>query len=681
MRSNKINTIIKILALVLAALTLMGGCSGSGCKGCKKGEDAAMVDTRGESEAPQGTEEATSSSEPTATPEPTAEPGGEVTAAGKPMAFVRANSTGTYGVASDGSVRFRGRSVTGQHLIYDWANISDLELNDSTTAALTGLGTLILTGTKKGYEAALDWTNITDIAMGDQHLVGLKSDGTVVACGADHKGQCKVSDWTGVIKIVAGGDFTAALTDGVVVTTIGSGFDEALNADPVVDIEAAGDRIVLLLKNGTVRTVKLKYRSGAKSAEGGEGADVGEFTDMDWEGAVRIFAAKGSTFAIDGEGRVFADSSVLSSEEAGSITGAYTLSASEKHVVVLFGDGTCKGYGDNGDLQTAVTGWRLLPYVTDEGWLLGLVPGGEYDGAPAVTGREVNYADPVTGEERAATCVILGDVNGDGKIDESDTAAVEAHVKGSRKLTGAFLRAANVIMDSSKPNSIDINDVERITAQAGGRNVIDQYAKTDAYTAPLADAKRKNSDALGYITIKGTNISYPIMYDKQWFYNDHDIDRNKATRGCIYFYWGKANKNIVITGHNSRQSGTMFHQLHKVQDSASKLKTYANRVWAINTYGQTGYWEVWALYEEPGFSNPNKSSQMYNTCWPNTFNALNEQDKQKWINYQQKKNKLGYTVNVTTEDRFMTLVTCGDTHAEAQRGSRLYIFLHWVGND
>ena len=289
--------------------------------------------------------------------------------------------------------------------------------------------------------------------------------------------------------------------------------------------------------------------------------------------------------------------------------------------------------------------------------------------------------DLATCETVSATCVLLGDVNGDGVIDDKDVSSVEAHISGGVKLNGAFLRAANIITDSSRPDSIDINDLEKLTAQAAGKNAIDQYAKTDMYTAPLADAKRKNPDAQGYITLEGTNISYPIMYGQNWYYNDHDIDRKSTVRGSIYFYWSKANKNIVITGHNSRTSGTMFHQLHDLQNGKAKLKTFKNRIWCINTYGQTGYWEVWAMYEEPAFRRAEDSSQYYNANWPNTFNALNEQEKQAWINYQLRKSELGYSVNVTTSDRFMTLITCGDDHAASQKGARLYFFLRWVGND
>ena len=171
------------------------------------------------------------------------------------------------------------------------------------------------------------------------------------------------------------------------------------------------------------------------------------------------------------------------------------------------------------------------------------------------------------------------------------------------------------------------------------------------------------------------------MYGANWFYNDHEPDKSSSVRGSIYFYRPYAGGNIVITGHNSRTSGTMFHQLHKVQDNAGTLKAYSDRLWAINTYGQTGYWEVWAMYEEGAFRNADDSSQLFNTCWPHGYGNKTDEEKQAWIDYQQRKNQPGYTVNVTINDRFMTLVTCGDSHADAQKGARLYFFLRWVGND
>ena len=647
-----------LIAIAVAAVLLL-----TKCRGPHKEPETVVVTAdpteaaaiSSDTEAP--TEAQTDSPAPTNTPEPF------TVSARSNDGFVRACATGTYGVASDGSVRFMGRSVSGQHLISGWSNVIDLELNDSTTAALRRDGTVLITGAQKGaFAEASEWTGIVDIAMGDDHLAGLRTDGTVVVCG---QSSGETADWTGVGRIAAADGFTVGLTEAGVVATLGTDANASLaELGPAADISAAPGRIALLTNDGRVKLAEVE----------GNGVTV---SDPGWERIVKVFAAEGALYAIDDSGRLLTDAPFVDEQ----IDDAYCVAASGKHAVVLHSNGKCTGFGENEDMQCGVGGWRLLPFITDEGWLLGFGPGTYVGGEAVHTGLETVYTDPSTGAQRDATFVILGDVNGDSKIDPQDVSAVKAHISGEKKLSGAYLRAANIIDDSSRPGAVDSIDLRRLSDSLNGGRSIDQYAKTDKYTAPLANAQRKNGDALGYIKIRNTNIDYPIMYGSNWYYNDHDSDKNSAVRGSIYFYWPAASGNIVITGHNSRTSGTMFHQLHKVQNNAGSLKSYSDRLWAINTYGQTGYWEVWAMYEEGAFRDASMSSQLYNTCWSSGYDSKSEQEKQAWIDYQLRRNKLGYTVSVTTQDRFMTLVTCGDTHADAAKGSRLYFFLRWVGND
>lgn len=686
---NRYLALASLAALLLTAAMLCF----CGCKGCtqsclpikppsESGEDqvvdiegtSAVTFAPGQTELTPGPDESLAPGETPGPGEPgwTEDPGYAVPSntpepqsveIGSDIALLAANSKGTYGVASDGSIRFIGRSAAGQHRIYDWQNIVSVAMNESSTAAVHRNGTLLFAGKEvKSFAPAKKWEGVKQVAMGEKHLVGLTGDGTVLVCGTNVDGCCNISGWGKAGKIAAGSNFTAALTSNGVKTTLGSDFDSKVNQKQVKDIAAAGERLTVLYSDGTVSS----FKKGSSSVKA-----------FNWSGIVKVFASPEASFGINGEGRLFTDSSIFNKQ----VTDVYSVAGSSRHVVVLHGNGKCESFGENGDMQGSVSNWRLLPYVTGEGYLMGLYQGMSINGARAATGRRITWTEPATGRKQNAVCVLLGDVNGDGAIDERDVSAVSRHISGEIKLLEEYGRAANIVADSSKPNSVDMYDLELLTAEAGGKKVIDQYAKTDMYTAPLADAKRKNADALGYITLKGTNISYPIMYDREWYYNDHNIDRKEIVSGSIYFYWSKANKNIVITGHNARTSGTMFHELHTIQNKASNLKTYKNRVWQINAYGKTGYWEVWSLYEEGAFSNPDKSSLYYNTNWPNTFNALSEKEKQAWIDYQLKKSEINLGVKVSTDDRFMTLVTCGDHHSDSQKGARLYIFLRWIGQD
>ena len=604
------------------------------------------------------------------TAEPTPEPIQNFVTMRQNSALVKAVSTGSFGVANDGSVRFMGNPVSGQNYVSDWVNVVSFAANESFAAALQRTGSILFTGPEgeDPFVEARSWTGLVEVAMGDSHIVGLRSDGLAVAAGDGSHGQLAVNMWGRIKKIEAAGDYTAALTEDGVVTTIGAAFDELVNARPAADISAARDRLAVLDVDGRVRVFPVFAEdSQEKMNEAASG----------WRNIVKVFAAEGAVYAVDGDGELFTDSPLIETP----VSDVYYVSATSNHAIVLHGDGSCEGFGDDSDCKLNVTGWRLLPYVTEEGWLLGMNLGAYIAGSPIATGRELVWTNPATGEEKDAVCVILGDVNGDGKIDMPDLNAVYAHIDGTEPLEGAYLRAANIIMDEAEPDSIDVTDIEALRDHVNGRGVIDQYAKTDEYTALLADARRQNPDALGYITIEGTNISYPIMFGANWFYNDHGFDKKPLTRGCIYYYWKTPSRNIVITGHNSRPSGTMFHQLHDVQDRCEELSDFSNRLWHINTFGLSGFWEVWAMYEEPAFQQASDSSQNYNTCWPDGFGALSEEEREAWIQYQLERTELDYRPNVTTKDRFITILTCGDDHQDSKKGARIYFFLRLVGRD
>ena len=105
---------------------------------------------------------------------------------------------------------------------------------------------------------------------------------------------------------------------------------------------------------------------------------------------------------------------------------------------------------------------------------------------------------------------------------------------------------------------------------------------TDAETEPSAEPTEQpaaehniqaliaeNSDCIGWLSIDGTNISYPVMY------TPHDpqkyLRRNfygKHSQSGVPFLDGRCNlqsTNLIIYGHNMR-NGTMFSDLKRYVD-------------------------------------------------------------------------------------------------------------------
>ncbi len=198
-----------------------------------------------------------------------------------------------------------------------------------------------------------------------------------------------------------------------------------------------------------------------------------------------------------------------------------------------------------------------------------------------------------------------------------------------------------------------------------------------------SEAKKINSDTVGWIKVPGTNIDYPIMYDKsgKWFYNTHDINKKSTDAGSIYTYYGDVTRNIIISGHNMRQSGTMFHELHKVQNNKSSLTTKSNRTFSIKLPGFKAWnegaqskWEVFALYETKD-SEP-KSTLNYNI---HPLSNKSKSEVEEWIAKQKSRSEVKLDVSATADDIFMTLITCGDNYDNSTAQSRLYIFLKAVG--
>ncbi|MEA5058527.1 MAG: class B sortase [Candidatus Pelethousia sp.] len=224
-----------------------------------------------------------------------------------------------------------------------------------------------------------------------------------------------------------------------------------------------------------------------------------------------------------------------------------------------------------------------------------------------------------------------------------------------------------------------------------------------AYVSPYTDKvealKAKNSDCIGWIAIPGTNIDKAIMYGDNWYYANHNEEKKEIESGAIYSHYNSLTQNVVITGHNSRTSKTMFHELHHVQEvnlgktncayskcnavldkaTLPDFSTAAGRTWDISVFGVDAQWEVFSMYEVDA-KEPEKTLY-YNTWYPAGKNAFTPKDSaeiQEWVDYQIGRSQFDFGVTATPNDQFLTIYTCGDNHDSSTAQSRLYFFLKQV---
>lgn len=615
--------------------------------------------------------------------------------------MVAAGNVHTLGVRSDGTVIVAGHNTNGQCDAKSWQDIVYAAAGDTVSIGVTSLGTVIVAGSSDLAAQTEAWTDIAYAAAGTGHVAGLKTNGTVVAAGDNSKGQCNVTAWTDIIAIAAAGNHTVGLKkDGTVVATGDSSLGQCGVTDwtEIVAIAAGADQTAAIKKDGAAVSTKNDVSA--------------------WTGIVSIAAGGTATVGVTASGTVV---SVPEDAAAAAITDAASVAAGKDHAVVLKKDGSVAAFGSDSDFQCGVDGWKLSPYI-DNGMVMGFAPGmtairvsnilKAYTGSDNIVLNKDGAAmldtdNVVTGVEilkdgaAYGTLVIMGDVNGDGTINASDAEAVTNHISGDAALEGAFLRAASIKTDSEGKLTADC--VTNIEAHASKDLILSQYPALggNKYDDEIAEARKVNSDVVGWIAIEGTTISYPIMFNAKeaFYYNNRDLNKDKTDSGSIYAFYSKYTTNNVVTGHNSRVSQTMFHPLHHIQEynmgsatcayekcSASlanaglpDFKTYKGRIWTVNIYGVEAQWEIFSMYEST--KDATYEELEYNTWYPPKKNWLDSEEKiQKWINTQLDNSDYDFGASVSPNDTFLTVYTCGNEHKDSSGGhfARLWYFLHKI---
>lgn len=698
------------IALLLAALVAFA------MAGCNNGENGDQPIDVGPSNTP-GAEETPNAGLNLAQPE-------------APIGMVAAGSVHSVGLRADGTAVSAGHDTVGQRDVSDWKNVVFIAAGEIVTAGVTAEGGLLLAGDgtafadSASWEAAAAWTDLSSVAVGGSHIVGLKADGTAVAVGDNSAGQCDVSGWSNLVAVAAGDAFTLGLTASGTLVSAGTAPDVSAWKD-VTAISAGGEVAAALTNTGTALV--------------SNGADVST-----WNGLAAVAAGAFGVVGVKADGTVVAalsDTTVdLSSE-----TNVVAASVGAQHVVLMHRDGTAAGYGVNDDLQCAVDRFFLRPHVEDQ-FLIGFRPGMTIAEATpvlkALTGSETAFFAKEDGTAAAetdliatglsactaegtplATVVLMGDVNGDGAITEDDAQAIMNYLQEGEQLSVAAMRAARACddedwakietfkatLDGEEKTYYTYTDANRMIA---GVNVIRAYAAGTGTIAQYGDWNRattteeskfeacyaENEDTVGYIVIEGTNIDYPIMFDStgKWYYNNHSFEKEEKEAGSVYAYYYGYGWNNAVTGHNSRPSGSMFHQLHHLQEfnlgetnclqkkycdmelaDLPDFNVYANRVWTVNLYGVETRYEIFAMYEtEAGVS---LSDTLYDNAWWGSENQrTTEEGVQEWIDKQLELSEFAFNANVSPDNTFLTIFTCGNEKVDADEGARLYFFLHRV---
>ncbi|HIS38018.1 MAG TPA: class B sortase [Candidatus Onthousia faecavium] len=177
------------------------------------------------------------------------------------------------------------------------------------------------------------------------------------------------------------------------------------------------------------------------------------------------------------------------------------------------------------------------------------------------------------------------------------------------------------------------------------------YIKLNLLEVNFQDLLAKNSDTVGWIQVKGTNINYPIVQTTDNdYYLSHAFDKTANDAGWVFMdYRNDAtnfDQNTIIYAH-SRYNGTMFGSLKNILNS-SWYTNKENYIIRLSTPTENTMWQVFSVYTTP------KESYYI------TPNFATEEEYLQFLNTIKSRSQVDFSATVNTNDKILTLSTCQD---------------------
>lgn len=173
-------------------------------------------------------------------------------------------------------------------------------------------------------------------------------------------------------------------------------------------------------------------------------------------------------------------------------------------------------------------------------------------------------------------------------------------------------------------------------------------SNNEEYKIDFAKLKQKNSDAIAWIKVNGTDIDFPVVKGTDnSYYLTHDFDKEKNKAGWIFAdYRNKfdgTDKNIIIYGHNMK-NGSMFASLKDVIKE-EWYNNENNKYIALITENENCKYQVFSVYQI-------ETEEYYLQTNISNFKEFVEKIKGR--------SKKDFNVDIKETDSILTLSTCAD---------------------
>ena len=183
------------------------------------------------------------------------------------------------------------------------------------------------------------------------------------------------------------------------------------------------------------------------------------------------------------------------------------------------------------------------------------------------------------------------------------------------------------------------------------QNNDDIYLNDTFIDVDFNELKKTNDETIGWIYVPGTNIDYPFVQTKDNdFYLNHSFTKNYNEAGWVFMdYRNNPNDldlNTIIYAHG-RLDKTMFGSLRNTLEE-TWYSDNNNHYIKVSMLENNTLWQVFSVYKI-------KTETYY---LKNNFTSYDTHNE--FIKTLQERSIYDFNINVTTDDKILTLSTCFD---------------------
>lgn len=198
----------------------------------------------------------------------------------------------------------------------------------------------------------------------------------------------------------------------------------------------------------------------------------------------------------------------------------------------------------------------------------------------------------------------------------------------------------------------ETTDHSKVIEEINKNKEEDEQKVSNGYVASLLQL---NPETVGWLTVNNTNIDYPVVQaTNNKYYLDHNFNFEEDRDGWVYMDYRddpvELSKNTIIYAHNRYYSGVMFGSLYKAYHS-SWYNNKGNMIIKFDTLYGEHKWKIFSIYK---------------TTVTSDYLQVKFSSDEEWmefINMVKKRSVKDFGVNVSPDDKILTLSTCAETRS------------------